>query len=116
MKRNEAVFLTAVVVFGLVLAVVSLSRFGEVMSVGTGAPASGEGVSGKARDVDLGKIRSLIQRGYLSDREAVFFKKAPAVPDPAEEPGFSPKVFSSPDDPGGALPGSGVIPSGDGQD
>jgi hypothetical protein len=86
MRRSDAVFLLLVGLFALLFAVVSLGQFGRVILEKSPAAAIGEGLGGKARDVDVEQIKRLLDRGVLSDREALYYKKSPDMPQRREAP------------------------------
>jgi predicted membrane-bound spermidine synthase/Na+-translocating ferredoxin:NAD+ oxidoreductase RnfG subunit len=65
-----------VVVAGLFVAGVSVSRFREVMPLVLEEPAPTLSAGGQPRDVDVQKIRTLIQQGQLSDRKAEYYQQA----------------------------------------
>jgi len=67
-------FVAAVVVFGVFVGGVSLSRFRRVMPVMIAEPVAASGAAGQSRDVDVQQIRTLIRQGRLSDKEALYYK------------------------------------------
>jgi hypothetical protein len=68
-------FLAAVMIVGVLMAGVSVSRFRRVMPTMLEAPAATVGTAGQPRDVDLQRIRTLIEQGRLSNKEAGHYKK-----------------------------------------
>jgi hypothetical protein len=72
-----------VVVVGLFIAGVSLSRFQRVMPTLVEVPAASVRAGGVPRDVDVGRIRALIEQDRLSDREALFYREVGAEPQDA---------------------------------
>ena len=67
-------FVVTVIVFGLLVGGVSLSRFRRVMPVVMEDTAAATGVAGQSRDVDVQRIRALIEQGRLSDKEALYYR------------------------------------------
>ena len=57
------------------MAGVSISQFRRVMPTVLEGPAATAGVAGQPRDVDLQRIRTLIEQGRLSNKEAEHYKK-----------------------------------------
>ncbi len=72
--RSRYIVICAVIVAVFVSAV-SVDRFLKVTGVGIGQPAVSAAVGGQPRDVDLQRIRTLIEQKRLSDREAEYYKK-----------------------------------------
>jgi len=68
-------FLAAVVIAGVLMVGVSVSQLRRVMPVVLEGPAATVGAAGQPRDVDLQRIRTLIEQGRLSDKEADHYKK-----------------------------------------
>ncbi len=66
-----------VVVVGLFVAGVSVSQFRRVMPLVLEEPAAAVGAGGQPRDVDVQKVRTLIDQGRLSDRKAEHYKAIP---------------------------------------
>jgi spermidine synthase len=65
-----------VAILGLFIAGVSLSRFRQVMPLILEEPVTAAGAAGQPRDVDVHKVRTLIDQGVLSNHEASYYKKA----------------------------------------
>jgi len=68
-------FLAVVVIVGVLMAGVSVNRFRRVMPAVLEGPAAAVGAAGVPRDVDLQRIRTLIEQGRLSNKEAEHYKK-----------------------------------------
>jgi spermidine synthase len=64
------------VLVGIFVSTVSVERFLQVIPVGISQPVVSASGAGQPRDVDLQRIRSMIQQGKLSDKEAEFYKKS----------------------------------------
>ncbi|MBN2133740.1 MAG: 4Fe-4S binding protein [Sedimentisphaerales bacterium] len=67
-------FVVTVVVFGLFVGGVSLSRFRRVMPVVIEDTPAATGAAGQSRDVDVQRMRALIEQGRLSDKEALYYR------------------------------------------
>jgi predicted membrane-bound spermidine synthase/Na+-translocating ferredoxin:NAD+ oxidoreductase RnfG subunit len=67
--------LLAVVSVGIFVSTVSVERFLQVTPAGISQPVVSVSGAGQPRDVDLQRIRTMIQQGKLSDKEAEFYKK-----------------------------------------
>jgi hypothetical protein len=63
------------ILVGIFVSAVSVERFWEVIPTGISQPVVSVSGAGQPRDVDLQHIRSMIQQGKLSDKEAEFYKK-----------------------------------------
>ncbi len=68
-------FVAVVVIIAIFVSLVSLSRLREVLPAGLSQPAVSAGSAGQPRDVDLQRVRDLIEQKRLSDREAQFYRK-----------------------------------------
>jgi len=68
-------FVVGVVVVAIFVSVISVDRFLEVVPVGVDYSATLVSSAGQPRDVDLQRVRSMIEQKRLSDREAEFYKK-----------------------------------------
>ena len=66
----------AVLVVAVFVSMISIKRFLQVIPAGISQPVVSVSGAGRPRDVDLQHIRSMIQQGKLSDKEAEFYKKA----------------------------------------
>ena len=73
MRRIEIVFLAVVVGFAGAFVGRSLSQTVAVFPTQADEPAV-FGAAGKARDVDMGQLRLLLDQRALSDHEAEFYK------------------------------------------
>ncbi len=65
-----------VVLVGIFVSMVSVERFLHVTPADISRPVVSTSGIGRPRDVDLQRIRKMIQEGKLSDEEAEFYKKA----------------------------------------
>ena len=68
-------FVVGVLAVGTLVSVVSVRRFVEVVPTGMERQAAFVSSAGQVRDVDLQRIRTMIEQKRLSDREAEFYKK-----------------------------------------
>jgi polyferredoxin len=68
-------FVVGVLVVAIFVSTVSVSRFLQVVGTGLDYSAAFVSVGGEPRDVDMQRIRTLIEQNKLSDREAEFYKK-----------------------------------------
>ncbi|MFQ6034638.1 MAG: 4Fe-4S binding protein [Sedimentisphaerales bacterium] len=68
-------FVAAVLVIAILVSTISISRFLQVIPTGLGQQAVSAASGGQPRDVDLQRVRTLIEQKRLSDREAEFYKK-----------------------------------------
>jgi len=64
-----------VLVVAILVSAVSVSRFLQVIPVGSDYSATFVSSGGQPRDIDLQRIRTMIEQNRLSDREAEFYKK-----------------------------------------
>jgi hypothetical protein len=78
MKTSDALFLICVFAVAGLLIFATLTRTETAAPSATSPPAAGEG--GRPRDVDSNRIRTMIERGELSDHEAEFYREAPSDP------------------------------------
>jgi hypothetical protein len=85
MRPGEIVYLVAVALVGLSLALVSVGHGQKALALKHRAERAVAGVAGKSRDVDPERIRGLIGRGALSDKEAQFYNPYYGPPVPREE-------------------------------
>ena len=67
---------TVVLLAGIVLCGISFSKLNKPLLVAAEESITAETSAGEIRDVDIDKIREMIQRGSLSNREAAYYKKA----------------------------------------
>jgi hypothetical protein len=73
-KEIAEVFAACVIIMALFISVVSADRFLKVIP--TGSEVAAASVSGgQPRDVDMQRVRTMIQQKRLSDKEAEFYKK-----------------------------------------
>ena len=75
MKPLSRFFVVAVLVVAVFVATTSVSRFLQVVGTGLDYSATFVSAGGEPRDVDMQRIRTLIEQNKLSDREAEFYKK-----------------------------------------
>jgi spermidine synthase len=75
MKPLSRFFVVAVLVVAVFVATTSVSRFLQVIGTGLDYAATFVSAGGEPRDVDMQRIRTLIEQNKLSDREAEFYKK-----------------------------------------
>jgi len=68
-------FVAAVLIIATLVSTISISRFLQVIPAGLGQPAILAPSGGQPRDVDLQRVRTLIEQKRLSDRQADFYKK-----------------------------------------
>ncbi|MHC4085352.1 MAG: 4Fe-4S binding protein [Planctomycetota bacterium] len=68
-------FVVGVLVVAVLVTTVSVNRFLQVIGAGIGQSAGTQPAGGEPRDVDLQRIRTMIEQNRLSDREAEFYKK-----------------------------------------
>lgn len=85
MKRNEWLFLAAVLACALVFATAALDKAHRPLAPDAGVSPPGR--AGRPRDVDLDKVRRLIEQRSLSDHEAAYYTP---FPEPSGEESLSP--------------------------
>ncbi len=68
-------FVVGVLIVAVLVSTISVSRFLQVIPAGLGRPAVSVSSGGQPRDVDLQRIRTLIEQKKLSNQEAEFYKK-----------------------------------------
>ena len=73
--RQSFCLVVGVLAVGTLLSVISVKRFMQVIPTGMEAQAAFVSSAGQPRDVDLQRIRTMIEQKRLSDREAEFYKK-----------------------------------------
>jgi hypothetical protein len=74
-ERQSFYFVVGVLVVGTLISAISVRRFMQVIPTGMEARAAFVSSAGQVRDVDLQRIRTMIEQKRLSDREAEFYKK-----------------------------------------
>ncbi len=74
-KAVSRYFVVGVLIAAILISTVSVSRFSQVIGAGIGTSAGTQPTGGEPRDVDLQRIRTMIEQNKLSDREAEFYKK-----------------------------------------
>jgi hypothetical protein len=67
--------LAVVLIVGVLMAGLSVGQFRRVMPTVLERPAAAVGAAGQPRDVDLQRVRMLIEQKRLSDKEAEYYKK-----------------------------------------
>jgi len=78
-KLQSRYFLLGVLAVAIFISTVSVSRFLQVIPTGFGQPTATVSSGGEPRDVDLQRIRTMIEQNRLSGREAEFYKKVDPV-------------------------------------
>jgi len=78
-KLQSRYFLLGVLAVAIFISTVSVSRFLQVIPTGFGQPTATVSSGGEPRDVDLQRIRTMIEQNRLSGREAEFYKKVEPV-------------------------------------
>ncbi len=73
MRKNDTIFLGAVLVFAIVFVAMTLSAIPQ--SVKGGGASERLGVGGQARDVDMPRLQRLIREQDLSAHEAEFYHR-----------------------------------------
>jgi len=68
-------FVVSVLAAGILISAISVRRFMQVLPTGIEHPVAAAASAGQVRDVDLQRIRTMIEQKKLSDREAEFYKK-----------------------------------------
>jgi hypothetical protein len=76
MKRNDIVFICAVGVMAFALAAMTLVQAWEVAEQQASARPAAGGGAGQPRDVDVRKLKRLIETNRLSEHEALYYKPA----------------------------------------
>jgi hypothetical protein len=75
MKPLSRFFMVGVLAVAILVSTVSVSRFLQVIGTSRDYSATFVPSGGEPRDVDMQRIRGLIEQNKLSDREAEFYKK-----------------------------------------
>ncbi len=77
-KFQNPYFLTAVIVIAVLISLSSINRLSRVVSTGFDQTVAVITTSsgGRPRDVDLQRVRTMIEQNKLSDKEAEFYRKA----------------------------------------
>ena len=81
MKRPDALFLVAVIVAAGLFAAASIDRARDILGPGAGAAEFRPTSAGIPRDVDLDKIKRLMDQHHLSPHEAQFYRKVSPPPE-----------------------------------
>jgi polyferredoxin len=74
-KALSRYFITGVLIAAVLVSAISLNRFSQVIGAGYQEPPVSISAGGRPRDLDLQRIRQMIEQGRLSNREAQFYKK-----------------------------------------
>ena len=74
-KLQSRYFILGVLLIAAFVSTVSIGRFLQVIPASFGQSAVTQSGGGEPRDVDLQRIRKMIEQNRLSDREAKFYKK-----------------------------------------
>jgi polyferredoxin len=74
-KGMSRYFVVGVLITAILISSVSVSRFSQVIGTDIDKSAGTQSAGGEPRDVDLQRIRTMIEQNMLSDREAEFYKK-----------------------------------------
>jgi predicted membrane-bound spermidine synthase/Na+-translocating ferredoxin:NAD+ oxidoreductase RnfG subunit len=74
-KLQGRYFIVGVLVLAILLSTVSVSRFLQVVGASFGQSTVTQSGGGEPRDVDMQRIRKMIEQNRLSDQEAEFYKK-----------------------------------------
>ena len=74
-KAMSRYFVVGVLIAAILISTVSVSRFSQVIGTDIGKSAGTQSAGGEPRDVDLQRIRTMIEQNRLSDHEAEFYKK-----------------------------------------
>lgn len=80
MRNNERLFLAAVLCVAVVFAALSVSNVSKVIGTEPALEFGARGAAGIPRNVDLNRVKQLIEEGHLSGREAEFYRKADEGP------------------------------------
>jgi hypothetical protein len=74
MRKTEIAFLLCVLGFAGLFAARSVTQSIPLLSGGTQSGSAAPGVAGQSRDVDMMKLKRLLDQRALSDREAEFYE------------------------------------------
>jgi len=74
-KKNTKIFLACVLATAIFVSTISVKRFLRVTPAGFDKIVVSTSAGGQPRDVDLQRIRKLIQQKKLSDKESQFYEK-----------------------------------------
>jgi len=74
-KAMSRYFIVGVLIATILISTVSVRRFSQVIGADIGKSAVTQTAGGEPRDVDLQRIRTMIEQNRLSDHEAEFYKK-----------------------------------------
>jgi predicted membrane-bound spermidine synthase/Na+-translocating ferredoxin:NAD+ oxidoreductase RnfG subunit len=73
-QKTAKVFLPYILMIAVFISAVSISRFLQVVPAGFDRVAISAAAGGQPRDVDIQRVRKMIQQKKLSDKEALFYK------------------------------------------
>lgn len=79
-QRRTPIFSTIVLVVAVFVSAVSISRFLQVIPTGSDTEIVSV-TGGQVRDVDLQRVREMIQQKQLSDKESEFYKRLEETPE-----------------------------------
>ncbi len=74
-KPLSRYFVICVLAAAILVSAISINKFFEVAPIGIDYSTTAVSSAGQPRDVDLQRVRTLIEQKRLSDREAEFYKK-----------------------------------------
>jgi polyferredoxin len=74
-KAMSRYFVVGVLIAAILISTVSIRRFSQVTGADIGKSTGTQSAGGEPRDVDLERIRTMIEQNKLSNREAEFYKK-----------------------------------------
>lgn len=74
-KPISRYFVAGVLAAAILVSAISINKFFEVAPIGIDYSTTAVSSAGQPRDVDLQRVRTLIEQKRLSDREAEFYKK-----------------------------------------
>jgi hypothetical protein len=80
MRKTDVLFLLCVLFCAGLFAARSVREAVPLLSGGTSAGPAASGVAGQSRDVDMTKLKRLLEQRVLSDREAEFYEPVGTPP------------------------------------
>ena len=97
MRKLDVVFLCCVLGFAGFFAARSVTQSLPLL-VGRGiAESAGLGAAGQPREVDMARLKFLLERGALSDHEALFYQPLGTSPRPSGDEGKNGKKAEAAD-------------------
>ena len=75
LKVLSRYFVVCVLIAAFFVSMVSVNRFFQVIPAGFAQPVVSASAAGQPRDVDMQRIRTMIQQKRLSEQEAEFYEK-----------------------------------------